>query len=164
VLNTDCKDPGKPICDANVCTAGCKVDGDCPYLNQVCNVATGKCAECFSSTDCKDPLLAHCFLQSNICVQCLGNADCTTMPGQPFCDMELNVCQECVTDANCSDPGKPYCYYAACKAKCTSTADCLSPDKCDVPTGRCGECFTQADCANHPNALNCDLTKHKCVP
>ncbi len=107
-------------------------------------------AECdvcnLTSRECED--------DDDLCVDCdeCNNGTCEDScegTDTPICDTETNQCVECIEDEDCTDPDKPWCIDNACK-QCKTDADCVdnSPkEKCDTDRNRCVECISDGDCA-----------------
>jgi hypothetical protein len=78
----------------------CLSDADC--ARGVC--ATNKvCVDCMSDSDCPDPLRSRCNRDTNKCIGCQNNSDCTHVPGKPTCDPLTRQCVECsaMTEDRC---------------------------------------------------------------
>lgn len=129
------------ICVDAACTAGCRVDADCP-AELVCIPelgAHGLCAECRQDADC------------DAGQSCTGNqcrAPCTTSQDCPdgVCDPASGTCVQCLQDAHCTSP--EICKDNLCQPGCRSDADCPAGRICDPSSGACieAECAETDDC------------------
>jgi hypothetical protein len=124
----DCtKDPSKSFCQAGAC-AGCSGAGDsaCAGRNPaepVC-MASGLCAECATSDDCKAATKPICDITANACVACTRDDQCQAKAGGP------GVCMaqqdgHCATDAETVYVGKNGA--GACLATTTSPSSAQMP-------------------------------------
>ena len=152
---TDCTQPGKPICSLAVCLA-CSADQDCktnwqqrqaeadaammsmpPVAPTVaCEASTGTCRECLSDPHCADarpssPLLRVCEPTSHSCVGCLQDSDCmansaASKDGLLTCDTAKHECIDCTSNNDCTArPGMTFCAQGRCSA-CADDANCAS--------------------------------------
>lgn len=150
---SDCTQPGKPICSVAVCLA-CSQDQDCkdnwkqrqaeadalmmsmmPVGPTVaCEASTGTCRECLRDEHCadarpSDPLLRSCDLTSHTCVGCVQDSDCmanavASRDGLVKC--ENHQCIDCNSDNDCTArPGMTKCADMRCSV-CAADADCAS--------------------------------------
>ena len=152
----------KPEQDVTLCRAGaCLADGQrCNQANQVCEEDVG----CLADADCAAAELCNvptntCVLrctpekQAEVCAggqkcvdarcsDCAENADC---PGGLVCDKGKLKCisdgaSRCATNRDCAVGLVCNAATGFCTAKpppCISNEDCLSIERCDVPSGKC---------------------------
>ena len=131
-----------PVCDKSRAATddtcrGCTSNADCGTAAPTCQVATGKCIECLTSSDCKAP--AACDTSANVCVECTTNAQCANPA--PACGQNRK-CDACRTSADCAG----------------NTAGALC-----ATSGACASCLTDADCGSASNP-SCDPGVGACVP
>lgn len=164
VENDDCRIDNQAAglyCDTatQTCVAGCNGDTDCPST-QRCSGGTattpGRCVECAPISEVNDcaPFAprVRCEPSTQLCVQCLSNADCTT--GQ--CDTNSNTCVQCVTNEACDKGSTCDLDVFQCFLGCNGPVggdNCpdVNPRKpvCDGSIGErgtCVECLRDADC------------------
>lgn len=108
VTGADCRVNGAAIgqyCEATTqaCKTGCRDSANCPS-GQRCLGGTanevGRCIECTPTTagnDCLSSPKLYCQPVSNLCVECLKNADCTS----DQCDLTKNKCVACLKNEKC---------------------------------------------------------------
>jgi hypothetical protein len=137
------------------CFPSCADGGtDCSsfnFPNQFCNMATGACGPCLSSTQCQGNVNGAFCGPSGRC-GCLSDIDCAP---NDVCNPSQQCVPSCALDAggtNCAnfyeicDPATGQC------VGCLSDSDCASnvgATKClsDIDAGNyCVGCFTPADC------------------
>lgn len=106
ILNTDCKDPTRPLCkvDNNICVQ-CLGDSDCSPNTPHCN-SRNVCKECTTDAHCSNDMKCDPFYEE--CVECLRDADCnnSNMKCDPLYHrcVDKNIkaqCDECVSDSEC---------------------------------------------------------------
>ncbi len=154
----DC--PDGALCLFNTCTAGCRVDGDCPPdadrcvdLRCVACVADAECPDgrcvdgacapgCAADPDCGPGRL--CIDGACLAGQCRGDDDCGA---RARCIDRLCVLDDCALDADC--PAGQACTDGRC-APCGEACPACALDA-DCPDGRCVagacvECALDADC------------------
>lgn len=88
-----------PACDtiAQRCVT-CLEDRHCG-AGLVCDRGNQRCVQCFEDEHCAgvgvgDDLQPRCDTQRNVCVECLGDADCTSDPDKPFCKLSEFECDD----------------------------------------------------------------------
>jgi len=172
---TDCTQPGKPICALTFCR-GCDQDLDCqdnwkqrqqeamsammslagpPTL--VCEASTGSCRECMQNSQCQaarptEPLLRVCKPETRSCVGCVQDSDCAAntdaaKDGLLTCLVGENRCIDCMNPSDCAArPGMPYCASNRCSA-------CADDSHCQGASGK-PYCETPAGAARK-QCVNC---------
>lgn len=135
-INEDCPED-RPACSYGMCHEKCQNDEDCTFPTPKCNVETGNCQRCLTTTDCGDDRF-YCVQDQGKCkpgcdsdVQCrLSNAE------TPVCNMESFQCYECMNDVHC-DPDH-YCNgQYKCTSGCHHTYQCQKGQYCSKTTGQC---------------------------
>jgi hypothetical protein len=179
LVDNQCTRRGKPACVGNVCVE-CRSASDCPS-GQGCNPVLLTCSfSCGDPSDCAGQAMSRCSSELDLCVQCLGDDDCSE-PRAPACDSggrcvecrdatdcdgrscdpRERRCVECVSDADC---GAGSCdERQRCRQACAGPEGCADPRRplCDVATGSCVECNTREQCAE-PQRPAC-TPEHDCV-
>ncbi|MEE2786714.1 MAG: hypothetical protein VX589_05195 [Myxococcota bacterium] len=91
-----------------------------------------------------DGSLPACKADTNTCVQCLGDSDCSD--GRA-CDITTNTCVECTDDSYCNAEGLGVCKAQTCVA-CIADDNCANDQRCDVDNSVCiaQECALTQDC------------------
>jgi hypothetical protein len=170
-IDSDCPDPNKSFCVANVCT-GCQMaTADAcatrSTAKPVCastGTFAGQCVECTRDTQCtKNP--AKVFCVANACTGCntAGATGCSTqLDGKTVCvstGTAAGQCVECMADAQCTkEPAKAFCVANACTG-CTTSGATGCTGKTDgkivcasngTATGQCVECTSDAHCTKEP--------------
>ena len=142
-LPTSCP-AAQPLCDNEQRCVECLPGRteNCTFDRSMCN-ADGRCVACMNDSHCTDPSKPRCDTQTNSCVGCEGNSDCTRFPVANVCDRETNRC------VACSPTGEP----------------CAAGQYCDrnlyqcvpgLPKKRgCERCSTDSDCADSPTIAAC---------
>ncbi len=164
-VNSDCTDPTKAFCVADVCV-GCQTAGvnACAAPTPACDLTSGKCVGCTADAQCAvDPAKGFCVLGA--CVGCgvTGATGCSgRTDGKTVCaaaGTSVGQCVECAADTQCTkDPAKGFCVANACTGCGTtgSTGCSARPDgkvACAVTgtsTGQCVECLNNAGCTTDP--------------
>lgn len=138
-----------PSVEYGVCVQ-CIETEDCTVPSRgVC--LEGVCVECESHDDCGS---WYCDATRNVCVQCLGPADCQKYASRPACD-QRGMCVECLTDSTCPSgrcyggqcacsnheqcqgaPGGPACILERCQ-RCGKDTFCPKGETCQFDPGRC---------------------------
>ncbi len=188
--NNDCPSPGLRFCVATQCVECngpqvcpeerplCSANGKCLRCDlatatncasrdtkrPLCLPATGRCAECATSAECKDPRLPLCSA-AGACVACQATAAAVDGCGKkaakaPVCDATTGECVECTASRDCGEVGKPICLGQKCGA-CTSDAQCVA--KLGANPGICmahqdGRCATDAESVYVQRAAGCSST------
>jgi hypothetical protein len=104
--DNDCFGPGgTAFCDlqTHTCVQGCQTNRDCG-VNGVCDTTQDPaiCVQCYAGdTSICDNLGMVCDTGSNLCVDCLQDADCQDTP-LGHCLTSLNICVECYQDQHCA--------------------------------------------------------------
>jgi Cys-rich repeat protein len=147
LVDDDCG-RGKPACVGNVCVE-CRSASDCPS-GQGCNPVLLTCSfSCGDPSDCAGQALSRCSSELDLCVQCLGDEDCSE-PRDPACDTG-GRCVECTAAEHCG-PDRPSCDTPNRRCvECLDSTDC-DGRSCDPRDQRCVECVSDADCG----AGSCD--------
>jgi hypothetical protein len=109
--SSDCSG-ATPTCDkssgatGDTCR-GCRANADCSgtSASATCDVASGRCVECATGADCKNPKPA---CNAGTCAACATNADCAGNVAGRIC-APSGSCAECTIDADCKDPSNPAC-------------------------------------------------------
>jgi len=161
---------------------------DCSPFGELCDPTTGKCVQCFATSDCAGAASgAICDTSTNDCVECLTPADCPYIT--PGCSNDS--CGFCVQNSDCPpndvcDGGTCYCSgNAGCGGNapaclgvdagggfcgCSASSQCSSGDICDTTTlvlnGVCVAPCTSDAGACAPGSLTpyCDASSGLCVP
>jgi hypothetical protein len=123
-------------------STGCARDGQCSAPLSRCNIASGRCVQCTSASDCDS--MESCDPGSGRCtVPCNEDRDCrlASSSSADYCDARRGYCVECFSNDDCG-------------------AQRRSPF-CDSQTGRCVECLDSGDCGASDQA--CDPDLHYCV-
>ncbi len=161
---------------ANSCVGGqcmCKNDPACDPANpnrHFCQPDVG-CVQCRTSdADCvglPDATTTLCDTGTHVCVQCLADTDCASVPGT-ICDTTAmrattsnsKRCILCAVNADCKDPVKGLCATNSDPAKnictqCLTDVGCAAFNKevCELhpanpEQNRCIGCRTDVDCRN----------------
>ncbi len=185
----DCPAP-RTLCDPNrmQCSV-CLASTDCGAATPACDTQTGNCVQCLidanctgkfacgadhichpictGDTDCAGtPARPHCD-SVGACVECTGNADCTTNANNlRVCNPNSHACVTCVTNSDCAaTPTTPVCRVggraglgAAQCVQCQANTDCAAMTAtplCDVPNAQCVQCRNNTDCAATPTTPTC---------
>jgi hypothetical protein len=135
-VDSDCKTASKGFCVANACT-GCNTAG-----------ATG----CSGRTDGKTTC-ATTGTAAGQCVECTGDAQCTTSPAKGFC--VANACTGCNTTGatGCSGrtDGKTVCSSTGTLAgqcvACVASSDCKVATAPICTSNVCGACTADSQCS-----------------
>ena len=161
---------------ATACVGGqcmCKGDSACNPANPIkryCQPDVG-CVQCrLANADCaglSDPTLQLCDVPNHTCVQCLADADCSSLPGT-VCDTlaarmtpsNSKRCVLCAIDSDCKDPMVAHCAQNSDPTK-NSCAQCLTDTDCkpftkevcvlnaaDPSQNKCIGCRNDGDCKN----------------
>lgn len=127
----------------------CRIDDDCPAATPVCS-------------------------PSRQCVVCVGDDDCDSAPGRPYCKVatseENNRCVACQKGTDCGEDGAWACVEEQCFAACdpaTKSSGCGDDLVCVTGTGQalgyCAECGEGLACAD-PSLLCVGNTCLACDP
>ncbi|MCG3171958.1 MAG: hypothetical protein GMKNLPBB_00099 [Myxococcota bacterium] len=139
-----CSSQGEPVCGC--VTNACKSDSDCsqnPFNPQgKCDKTTGRCQECFTSTDCNGGKVC----KFNSCTTCATNADCSNNPVGAFCNPSTKLCGECASNSDCTSSDRRFCNANGKCASCLADSDCHSQALLRCLTGRCVGCTSDGDC------------------
>ena len=73
--------------------SGCQSNADCPYPDNLCDVASGECVECLVSADCEAKPGTVCSMASCVC----------PAAGETFCPADSSVAPRCVDLATTGD-------------------------------------------------------------
>ncbi|MFN7131869.1 MAG: hypothetical protein ACK4N5_07295, partial [Myxococcales bacterium] len=134
---------GDQLCDtaANRCVE-CRQDSDC--RGGFCSTAQ-KCVQCRTGADCTG---ADKACVQGVCKQCGTDNDCAASADRKKCQTASNVCVACLGDADCAVyPGNLKRCLANVCAQCTTGADCLSgncrsDNTCEPPRADNDTCAT----------------------
>ncbi len=187
-----CSSPENSYCDIvqKECIAppsedSCNRVQPCGSENPHCtDEEDGTCVQCLSTTHCADG--AVCDTTSNLCVDCLENADCSAegtvcdvatslcvdclahedCSGGTLCDIESQECIACsedeVGDSLCMDafPDTPYCSALAGCVECIDNTQCPAVTPvCDSEQFTCTTCELDTEC----DSGVCDRTSGTCL-
>jgi Cys-rich repeat protein len=157
LVDSQCTRRGKPACVGNVCVE-CRSAGDCPS-GQSCNPVLLTCSfMCGAPSDCAGQPMSRCSSELDLCVQCLGDDDCSE-PRAPACESG-GRCVECLDSGQCDgracDPRDHRC------VECVSDADC-GAGTCDVERRRCSETCAGPESCDDPRRPLCDAATGSCV-
>lgn len=138
----------------------CKTDGDCSAPTAHCDALTSKCVQCLANADCTTLV---CNTVSHTCSGCLTNADCGG--ATPFCDDDDRKCAECTSASQCNRG--EVCAFEAhrCAPACLTNSDCAGSGHpiCAAASRVCVECTSDADCTAMNLEPHCDLRFGACV-
>jgi hypothetical protein len=141
--------------------ATCKADGDCASSTdgKACDISTGKCVPCTSTSDLCTPS-EHC--DGNKCVTgCKSDDGCATAASdagtdadggetgtssKTKCDVATHTCVDCAKDEHCA--AGFLCVGNVCSAGCSTTKPCPTSESCcsgacvntQSNTDHCGMC------------------------
>jgi hypothetical protein len=154
LVDADC-DGATPACVGNACVQ-CRAADDCAG-NQSCNTLLSECAlTCVEPSDCAGQRATLCSNELDVCVQCLGDGDCSE-PGRPACERG-GRCVECMADVHCPTE-KPSCQLATHRCvECVDTTQCDAGRVCDTRDSRCVDCLSDVDCGQG----TCDVERRRC--
>ena len=130
-------------CQGSNCHTPCSSDGQCAPPSPYCDTAVNNvCVQCLGDPNCSTtPATPYCSTASHTCVKCNSSAHCSGT--KPYCDLTSNACVACLTDTNCGIAGQV----------------CVS-GQCGCPTGKV-LCGTQ--CVDvSADAANCGSCGHLC--
>ncbi len=160
--------PGQFCNPSNGACVECLTAGDCPDDGNPCtNAATcvsGACQVTNNTNPCDDGLFCtvsdHCV--AGTCVS--GGDQCTTAPNL-MCNENTNVCVECLANADCNDTNactndscvSGQCLQVANSNPCDDGLFCTVNDTCSN-----GTCDGAENCTIAPN-LVCSETTNTCV-
>jgi hypothetical protein len=165
VGDTDCKDPIKSFCVANVCggcqsaaAAACSARSTTKPVCSAGGTLSGQCVECSADKDCKDPTKSFCV--ANACGGCQlapATACSTRSTTKPVCAASGTLggqCVECSGDTDCKDATKSFCVANACGGCQLALATACSTRLATKPVcatsgtldGQCVACQADADC------------------
>lgn len=181
-LSAGCVLENQPIEDAGTggtggITGDAGLCGGCPDNKPVCTEAL-QCVECTSDQDdyCTEQALI-CNAETSTCVECLGDADCTTQDAAR-CDLELFECVPCNDNGQCTDiEGLPNDTNVCDEGECVDCTPALEAESCvdgkscnpltrrctdtDVSSlGVCEACVADSECGD--NGVPSD--EYRCVP
>jgi hypothetical protein len=152
--SSQCTDPTKPICQANLCVS-CSAgsSGACGAKDgtkTTCDSGTGKCVACTSSNQCTTAPNPICGNGQN-CVAC-GDSSAPTNGcfakngGLAACNPTSGSCVECTANSYCTTSGKPVCNTSTNQCvQCTDNSQCSGATPiCSSNT--CVACTTDAQC------------------
>ncbi len=120
--------------DSNRPEGWCGKDGDCEGLSTpVCDKESNTCVECVKEGDCSAPR-SVCDVANHECVECIENTDCKDL-SRPRCNVDSGDCESC-------PPEKPVWNNEEC-VECTTNAQCVEKGKdphCHKATHTCEPC------------------------
>ncbi len=121
--------------DSNRPEGWCAKDGDCEGLSTpVCDKESNTCVECVKEGDCSAPR-SVCDVANHECVECIENTDCKDL-SRPRCNVEQGNCESC-------PPEKPIWHNNTC-VECETNEDCLMKGTenpiCNTIEGKCKPC------------------------
>jgi Cys-rich repeat protein len=95
----------------------CTSNANCSSLQPFCQITTGTCVGCLTSSDC--PSGETC-TTGNTCsvTKCTGNGDCPA--SAPKCDTTKGVCFQCIGASDCPIVGSTCSAEGVCVAPCGS--------------------------------------------
>ena len=145
-----------PICGGNNRCQGCAADGDCAGLGDAARGAcagSGACVQCTSANaSACTGATPVCNTASNRCVECVGDAQCTSDASKSFCVQ--NACRGCQSAASgacgARDSSKPVCLGTGICVQCTAAerAACTGTTPvCEASTNTCRACAADSECA-----------------
>lgn len=143
----------------------CSNTGMCAAPTPYCDMGSGVCVECMGNANCSNfGNRAACNTTTHRCVECAADADCGGGGGRPYCDVPNGRCVACMADANCNDPAQGCDLNThSCVDKCTMNGGCSFPRPyCDSARGLCVECQGDANCGARGGGV-CDMTTFTCV-
>jgi hypothetical protein len=149
--DSHCKHPPWTICTGSPgspgkCVRPCTTNADCQTFGELktCNVANGRCVQCFSEKDCH--YIPYCHVATGYCTSCLTDGHCSAARFERTCHTP-GGCVECLTDQQCTAASLgTTCTGNICT--CTSDKDCAKQKvgrRCDATRQACS-CKTDADC------------------
>jgi len=165
--DTACSGLNVNACNGHTC--GCGAGAACSGTTDICN--GGTCVDCTASGGCTGDTL--CKTTTNVCVECLVNADCREVgddPAQTFCAAN-NTCVSCLDSADCTNAATPICNGSGVCVACNAGG--ISATACDDKTdgtvcvtgggsgsvaGSCGACNPDTDlgCSGAPVLDQCE--------
>ena len=133
-------------CTPTIGCAECATSSDCRDSSKPACVL-GKCSQCAVATDCAAG--QACFPKDHKCA-----AACTSSPAcpsdAPTCNVQTGACVGCSTNQDCAGmKGAPICEptRAQC-SECATNSDCgAAAPACDLNDGKCHQCLVDAQCA-----------------
>lgn len=156
-----------PYCDPDGQCVRCLTNDNCAQQNPppgsptlVCNQQSHTCITgCLDDAGCAQSFRGRkCDLQTNQCVQCLANSDCSTGSdgGQLVICTTTHTCTPgCASDADCPQNRRHCNTTTSLCVQCGSSADCgTTAPYCLTDNGTCVGCLTDANCANSGGVCN----------
>ena len=117
-------------CQNGYCKDGVCTLSSCAQANMLPCGANGGCVDVVSSESNCGGCNVKCSGQTPACVnrhcvECKEEISCKADSAKPLCNLDTNTCVECLGDGNCKDrtDGKELCYNGACQ-QCISLTDC----------------------------------------
>lgn len=117
-------------CQNGYCKDGVCTVSSCAQANMLPCGANGGCVDVVSSESNCGGCNVKCSGQTPACVnrhcvECKEEISCKADSAKPLCNLDTNTCVECLGDGNCKDrtDGKELCYNGACQ-QCISLTDC----------------------------------------
>ena len=98
-MTGQCQGDDQCIQATGICTPPppCLSDADCG--DNVCDIPSGRCIECYTTDDCS---YGVCNTATNECVTCVMSSDCMNAD-VPVCNTMVNQCVQCTADTDCVD-------------------------------------------------------------
>jgi len=121
----------------------CYKGTDCPVDKLHCDLDSNECVECLADLNCTVMPYLRCMTSVHRCVECLTESDCT--PGS-VCHATTHICLHLCADGGACPATLPYCDPLGFCAECRSNADCAQADLCDRDIGRCAFCAMDRSC------------------
>lgn len=158
-------DPTAPWCFENEHNAGSCAEPTCDCDAQPRDggmdggeTDAGPCAGACDAEHCLDGACVDC-------TEATAGDDCGG--DTPLCDTDTNTCVECTSNTDCTDEAMPICDGGSCRG-CTEDTDCedmTDTPVCDEPSGRCAECTVDSEetTCPPPDNLACDPTELTCT-
>jgi hypothetical protein len=141
--------------------AGCTSDLQCPLEFPQCR--QGDCVLCAEHDDCARFGDRPNCSPAGTCVACTTEREQLCTEIVPACDPDTNTCVQCVADADCTTEAKPACGADRSCGGCTEDADCERFDKvCNTTSGACVQCRPDSEATDCPGTA-CDPKLFTCT-
>lgn len=121
-----------PDADGGPACVGCLGDTNCSG-GRKCDLETNSCVACLEDADCTLPATAQCNLTTHTCVACSTNTQCAQFAATPVCATE--GCVECTHE-----------FQEACAGNVCNSTQHECTDRAPHTVDICGECVSDDDC------------------
>lgn len=139
----------------------------CTGTTPLCNMTTHSCVQCLAEADCSTLApTSHCEPTSHTCVACLDSTQCTTASAAR-CDTTSHACAACSGNGDCAHlAGTTACNAGTCVA-CTATNEtACGANSCNPMTHACTTTprGSVARCHGCVADSECTGAMDRCVP